>query len=207
MEFTAFLLAALVLALTPGPGLTYVVARTVAGGRAEGLASCAGTALGGLVHVLAAAFGLSFVIAQSATVFNTIKWLGVLYLVYLGIRMLRAEPAAPTLPSVPAQGVRRAFRDGAVVEALNVKTALFFLAFLPQFIDPTAPVAAQLLLLGVIVVTLNTTVDVAAVLATARLIQRGRQTARARWMQRISGTTMLALAAWIAAARRQAGAA
>ena len=88
MSFTTFLLAATVLAITPGPGLAYVVARTVAGGRAEGLASCCGTALGGLLHVVAAALGLSLLIAQSAMAFNLLKYLGAAYLVYLGIRML-----------------------------------------------------------------------------------------------------------------------
>ena len=92
MSFTAFLLAAAVLAITPGPGIAYVVARTVAGGRTEGLASCVGTAIGGLVHVLAAAAGLSLIIAQSATAFSVIKYLGATYLVYLGIRILRSKP-------------------------------------------------------------------------------------------------------------------
>lgn len=203
MAFTAFLLAAIALAITPGPGITYVVARTVAGGRAEGLASCAGTALGGLVHVLAAAFGLSILIAQSAALFGLLKWLGVAYLVYLGVKMLRAT--APTaLPEVRASGTRRAFRDGAIVEALNVKTALFFLAFLPQFVSPEHAVAPQLILLGLIVVALNTAADVLAVLAAHRFVaSASHQARRARILQRASGTTLLVLAAWLATARRQ----
>ena len=88
MTFIPFLLAALVLAITPGPGIAYVVARTVAGGRAEGLASCLGTGIGGLLHVLAAAVGLSVLVAQSALAFNLVKYLGAAYLVYLGVRML-----------------------------------------------------------------------------------------------------------------------
>lgn len=88
MSFIPFLIAAVVLAITPGPGIAYVVARTVAGGRSEGLASCFGTGLGGLLHVLAAALGLSLVIAQSAVAFNLLKYIGAAYLVYLGIRML-----------------------------------------------------------------------------------------------------------------------
>ncbi|MCS6995384.1 MAG: LysE family translocator [Casimicrobiaceae bacterium] len=206
--FSAFLLAALVLAFTPGPGITYVVARTVAGGRAEGLASCLGTAFGGLLHVIAAALGLSVVIAQSAAVFNTLKWLGVAYLVYLGVRLLRQAReggAALALPAVAAQGARRAFREGILVEALNVKTALFFLAFLPQFVSAESALLPQLVLLGTIVVTLNTTADVIAVLAADRFVALGSAHARrTRLLQRISGGTMLVLAAWLATARRQA---
>lgn len=203
MTFAAFLLAAVALAVTPGPGITYVVARTVAGGRAEGLASCAGTALGGLVHVLAAAFGVSVLIAQSAALFSLLKWLGVAYLVYLGLKMLRA-PVPTALPIVTASGARRAFRDGAIVEALNVKTALFFLAFLPQFISHEHAAAPQLILLGLIVVALNTAADVVAVLAAHRFIaMAGGPTGRARILQRVSGATMLVLAGWLATARRQ----
>ena len=88
MSLISFFIAAVLLAITPGPGIAYVVARTVAGGRSEGLASCVGTGLGGLVHVLAAAVGISLLIAQSALAFNLVKYLGAAYLVYLGLRML-----------------------------------------------------------------------------------------------------------------------
>ena len=98
MTYVPFLIAAVVLAITPGPGIAYVVARTVAGGRSEGLASCFGTGLGGLVHVLAAAFGLSLVIAQSAWAFNLLKYLGAAYLLYLGIRMLLRKDAVAQTP-------------------------------------------------------------------------------------------------------------
>ena len=106
MSFTAFLLAAVVLAISPGPGIAYVVARTVAGGRAEGLASCAGTAIGGMVHVIAAAAGLSVVVAQSAFAFTTIKFLGAAYLIFLGVRMLlkSGSASAPTLQEPNAGG-------------------------------------------------------------------------------------------------------
>lgn len=129
MSFLAFLVAAVLLAITPGPGIAYVVARTAAGGRSEGLASCLGTGLGGLLHVLAAAFGLSVLIAQSAVAFTLLKYLGAAYLVYLGIRLwLRQEPTAAVATMAP-QGARRALVEGIVVEALNVKTALFFWPF------------------------------------------------------------------------------
>ncbi|MDD2180364.1 LysE family translocator [Acidovorax sp. D2M1] len=205
MSFLAFLLAAVLLAVTPGPGIAYVVARTAAGGRSEGLASCLGTGLGGMLHVLAAAFGLSVLIAQSAVAFTLLKYLGAAYLVYLGIRLwLRREPAA-AVEAVTPQGARRALVEGIVVEALNVKTALFFLAFLPQFVDPGAALVPQLVLLGSLCVALNTSVDVVAVFAAHRLLSSGAaRVARARMMTRMSGATMMGLGAFLALTRREA---
>lgn len=204
MSFIPFLIAAVALAVTPGPGIAYVVARTVAGGRAEGLASCLGTGIGGLLHVLAAALGLSLVIAQSAIAFNLLKYIGAAYLVYLGICMLMRAGEPITVEAVTTQGARRALLDGVMVEALNVKTALFFLAFLPQFISPSELLVPQLVLLGSVCVMLNTLVDVVAVFAAHRLLESGAaRAARARAMTRISGVTMLGLAAFLALARRE----
>ena len=205
MSFLTFLVAAIVLAITPGPGIAYVVARTVAGGRSEGLASCIGTGIGGLLHVLAAAVGLSLLVAQSAVAFGVVKYLGAAYLVYLGLRMLlRKEPALGG-QVVASQGAGRALFEGVVVEALNVKTALFFLAFLPQFTSPSAALVPQLVFLGSICVALNTLVDVAAVFAAHRLLESGAAPAgRARMMTRLSGVTMLGLGAFFALARREA---
>ncbi len=132
MSLISFFIAAVLLAITPGPGIAYVVARTVAGGRSEGLASCLGTGLGGLVHVLAAAVGISLLIAQSALAFNLVKYLGAAYLVYLGLRMLWQKQGFGEVGTVQRQGARKAFYEGITVEALNVKTALFFLAFPPH---------------------------------------------------------------------------
>ncbi|WP_454743010.1 LysE family translocator [Cupriavidus necator] len=205
MSFIPFLIAAVVLAITPGPGIAYVVARTVAGGRSEGLASCFGTGVGGMFHVLAAALGLSLVIAQSAVAFNLLKYVGAAYLVYLGIRMLMRKEEPITVDAMPTQGARRAFAEGIVVEVLNVKTALFFLAFLPQFVSPGEPLVPQLALLGSICVALNTLVDVVAVFAAHRLLKSGAaRAARARLMTRVSGVTMLGLGAFLALARREA---
>lgn len=205
MSFFTFLLAAVVLAITPGPGIAYVVARTVAGGRAEGLASCFGTALGGLLHVLAAALGLSLVLARSALAFNLLKYVGAAYLVYLGVRMMLRQAPAFEVGAVASQGARRALFEGISVEALNVKTALFFLAFLPQFVSPAEPVVPHLVLLGSICVALNTAVDVVAVLAAHRLLRSGAaRAARARLMNRLSGATMLGLGVFLALSRRQA---
>src|SRR5690606_18578489 len=131
MLFIPFLIAAVALAVTPGPGIAYVVARTVAGGRTEGLASCLGTGIGGLLHVLAAALGLALVIAESAIAFNVLKYIGVAYLVYLGIRILMLAGRSFTVDAVTTKWESRALLDGFTVEALNVNTSLFFLAFVP----------------------------------------------------------------------------
>jgi threonine/homoserine/homoserine lactone efflux protein len=205
MSLVVFALAAFILAITPGPGMAYVVARTVSGGRSEGLASCIGTGIGGLLHVVAAALGVSLIVAQSAVAFTVVKYLGAAYLVYLGIGLLLRKDEAPSLDAVAARGARRALLEGVVVEALNVKTALFFLAFLPQFVSSGAPFVVQMVLLGGICVALNTLADVVAVFAANRVLEAGAvRAARARLLTRASGATMLALGAWLALARRPA---
>lgn len=205
MSLLTFFIAAVVLAITPGPGIAYVVARTVAGGRAEGLASCLGTALGGMLHVLAAATGLSLLVAQSALAFTVVKYLGAVYLVYLGVRMLLQKDGDTASVAVEAQGARRALLEGILVEVLNVKTALFFLAFLPQFVRASEPVVPQLVLLGTVCVTLNTLVDIVAVLSSARLLaSSAARAARARLLRRVSGGTMVALGALLAVSKRDA---
>lgn len=171
-----FLLAATALAISPGPGIFYVAARTLAGGRGEGVASSFGTAVGGLVHVAAGAVGVSALVLASAETFAFLKIVGALYLLWLGIKTFRESRIAPDI-RVEATGTRKAFREGIVVEALNPKTAAFFLAFLPQFIDPAAgPVWLQFMMLGLISVALNTAVDI----AVAALAARARSAAIAR---------------------------
>ena len=204
-SFAVFLLAAVVLAITPGPGIAYVVARTVSGGRKEGLASCFGTGVGGMLHVLAAALGISVVLAQSATAFSFVKYIGAAYLVYLGIRLLTRKSEELVATAVSPQGSRRAFFEGILVEVLNVKTALFFLAFLPQFVNAGEPLVPQLVMLGSICVALNTAVDVVAVFAADRLLaSKAARATRARLLTRISGVTMVGLGAYLALAKRQA---
>ena len=184
-NFSLFLLAALVIAAVPGPGIFYVAARTIAGGRKAGIASTFGNATGGLVHVIAGGLGVSAIIMASAELFTALKFAGALYLVWLGFRTFREAGVAQPEPIMPV-GAKQAFRDGVVVEALNPKTAAFFLAFIPQFIEPTAGHAAlQFMALGLISVTLNTLADVivVAIAASARatlsrkpkLVQRLRQ--------------------------------
>src|SRR5215207_7827590 len=152
----AFIAASLVLAATPGPAVVYIIARTVAQGRASGLASVSGVALGNLGNALGAALGLAALFAVSAAAFTVVKWAGAAYLVYLGIRMWMAAAPAPAGTAVqqPRQPLQRVFRDGFVVALLNPKTTLFFAAFLPQFMDTAHAPMAQTILLGVIFVVM-----------------------------------------------------
>jgi threonine/homoserine/homoserine lactone efflux protein len=169
-NFLLFLAAALVIAAIPGPGIFYVAARTLSGGRKAGIASTLGTALGGLVHVIAGALGVSAIILASAELFTVLKFAGALYLVWLGIRTFR-EGRLAIPQGVSPVGAARAFREGVLVEALNPKTAAFFLAFIPQFIGPAGGhPALQFMALGLISVALNTLADVVVVMmaATAR---------------------------------------
>jgi threonine/homoserine/homoserine lactone efflux protein len=167
VTFLLFLVAASIIALSPGPGIFYVAARTISGGRSEGLASSFGTAIGGLVHVAAGAVGVSALVMASAEAFTALKIVGAFYLIWLGIKTIReSRTGFPAGDAVV--GSARAFRDGIAVEAFNPKTATFFLAFLPQFVDPAGTVWLQFLVLGLISVVLNTAVDVAVVLAASR---------------------------------------
>ena len=134
-NFTLFLLAALVVAAVPGPGIFYVAARTLSGGKRAGFASTVGTAIGGLVHVIAGGLGVSAIVLASAELFTALKFAGALYLVWLGLKTFREARDVLAQPLVTV-GSQRAFREGVLVEALNPKTAAFFLAFIPQFLDP-----------------------------------------------------------------------
>jgi threonine/homoserine/homoserine lactone efflux protein len=183
-SLAVFLLASLVLAVTPGPGVIYVVSRTLAGGRRAGFASVGGGALGNLVNSAFASLGLAAVLAISARAFTAVKLAGAAYLIYLGIRELRrARRALPDEIRPPATG-KRIFRDGFLVALLNPKTALFFGAFLPQFVDP-ARALAQSLALGAAFVAIAVCTDMLYVLAAARvgygIARRGVQSAMARF--------------------------
>lgn len=197
-RFALFLAAAFVLAVTPGPGLLYVLARTVAGGRREGFQSSAGTFLGGLVHVVAAALGVSAVLAASATAFHTIKYAGAAYLIFLGARMIRMRAAGAEVAAEAPQG--RAFCQGIWTEVLNPKTALFFLSFIPQFIAPERGHAfAQFLVLGVVSVSLNTAADLTVVGLAAPLARRIQSSATFGRRQRAAcGACMIGLGTYLA---------
>jgi threonine/homoserine/homoserine lactone efflux protein len=197
--FLLFLAAATLLALTPGPGIFYVLTRTLAGGRREGVLSALGTLVGGLVHVVAAGPGLSAVLAASAAAFTAVKYAGALYLLWLGISLIRSRTvemadAGPPLPP------RHAFRQGVITEVLNPKTALFFLPFIPQFVNPgRGHIVLQFLLLGCVSVSLNTSADLVVVSFAAPIGARLRSSPRWRRNQRVaSGLAMIGLGAFVA---------
>ncbi len=199
-HFLLFFAAALILAITPGPGIFYVLARSLAGGKREGVQSSFGTFAGGLFHVFAAALGVSAILAASAVAFHTVKYAGAAYLVWLGIRMIRSRNADMAFQNL--QPSQSAFRQGILTEALNPKTALFFLSFIPQFIAPErGHVFFQFLLLGSISVILNTTADLVVVLLAAPLERKLKNSARFRRNQRVaSGLGMIGLGAYVALA-------
>jgi threonine/homoserine/homoserine lactone efflux protein len=204
-NFPLFLLAALIVAAVPGPGIFYVAARTLSGGRRAGFASTFGTALGGLVHVIGGALGVSAIILASAELFTALKFAGALYLIWLGIKTFREARELVQQPLVTA-GTRKVFREGVLVEALNPKTAAFFLAFIPQFVDPaTGYVALQFVTLGLISVALNTLADVVVVMMAASA--RDGLTRRPKLLQRLrqgSGLFIAGLGISLALARRPA---
>jgi threonine/homoserine/homoserine lactone efflux protein len=154
-----FVLAALALLLVPGPSVLYIVTRSIEQGRSAGLVSVVGVHLGSLVHITAAAIGLSSLLVSSALAFNVVKYLGAAYLVFLGIRALLTKEVPEDVEVRPAP-LRKLLRQGAVVNVLNPKTALFFLAFLPQFVDPQAGMPAlQIVFFGLVFVALGFVTD------------------------------------------------
>ena len=175
-----FSIAALVLFIVPGPAVLYIISQSLAGGSRAGLVSVAGIHLGSLVHIGAAIAGLSTLLATSAVAFRTVKWAGAAYLVFLGIQAVRsrneaieAEPGA-----APVTSLRRVFRQGFVVNLLNPKTAVFFLAFVPQFVDVTRGTTSQILVLGALFVLLGTISDGLYATVFGSL---GRRLTRADW--------------------------
>jgi threonine/homoserine/homoserine lactone efflux protein len=179
--FSAFLLASLVLAVTPGPGVFYVVTRSLVQGRRSGLVSVAGVALGNLGNALAASLGLAALFAVSAAAFVVVKYAGALYLVYLGVRMLRrAQDETPVALDRDAP-LGRIFRDGSIVALLNPKTTVFFAAFLPQFLSPGVPPMFQTMALGALFVAIASVTDSIYALAAGAIVPA---LARARCVRR-----------------------
>jgi threonine/homoserine/homoserine lactone efflux protein len=209
-RFALFLAAALLLAVTPGPGIFYVLARTLAGGRREGFQSSIGTFFGGLFHVFAAALGVSAILAASAVAFRTVKYAGAAYLIFLGIKMIRSrnvplpDQAATQNSSHDANAfrpaARAAFKQGVLTEALNPKTALFFLSFIPQFIAAErGHIFLQFATLGVLSVSLNTAADLLVVACAAPLERKLKSSPQFRSRQRTaSGLGMIGLGAYVA---------
>lgn len=182
-----FVLAALLLLLTPGPAVLYIVARSLEQGRRAGLVSMLGVHVGTLVHVAAAAIGVSALLAASATAFGIVKYVGAAYLVYLGVRRILDRRSLLATAPTRHSPLRRAFVDGVVVNVLNPKTALFFLAFLPQFVDVgRGTIGAQILALGVVFVLLGLMTDGAYALTAGTAAQwlraQPRFLASERWI-------------------------
>lgn len=205
-KLALFLTAALLLAIAPGPGMLYVLARSLAGGRREGVLSSLGTFVGGMVHVLAAAAGVSVVLARSAAAFATVKYAGAAYLCFLGVRMiLAAWHDKDELPTATLPPARNPFWQGIATEVLNPKTALFFLSFIPQFVNREAGhVFAQFLALGAVSVTLNTSADLVVTMFAGPLGNRIRSSARFRRAQRTAtGGIMIGLGTYLAVSKSE----
>lgn len=191
----AFLAAALVVLVIPGPGVLYVVARSVGQGRESGLVSAAGLSVGALVHVAAATAGMSALLVTSATAFSLVKFLGAAYLIYLGVRTVVGASSTPPREAPPPRSLACLFRDGVIVSVLNPKIAIFFLAFLPQFTDPTlGSVPMQVFLLGLLYCLLALITDSCYALLADQLRRRfGPRFGHNRWATYATGTVYVGL--------------
>lgn len=201
-----FFSAALALNLSPGPDLLFVLSRTLAGGRRVGLASACGVCSGALVRVAAAALGISAILATSALAFAVVKYVGAAYLLYLGIQTLRSAGSASLLnfKDGPKTSAWHAYRQGVLIDILNPKVAIFFMAFLPLFVRPDqGSVAVQLLLLGVLVVLVAIVVESAMVLLAARASATLRSNRRlCLWLDRLLGSVLIGLGLRLGLAER-----
>ena len=201
-SFAIFFVAALTLAVIPGPGMLYVLARTLRGGRREGMLSTLGTGVAGLLHTFAAALGVSAILATSAVAFAVVKWLGAAYLVYLGVTTLLAKDHFETdidLSKIPRRG---ALGQGVVTEVLNPKTALFFLAFIPQFVNPAGNVFLQFVLLGTVTTLLTSGADLLVSLAAGPLSNALKRSRRLQRVQRVgSGGLLIGLGIYVVVER------
>jgi threonine/homoserine/homoserine lactone efflux protein len=204
-----FLTAALLLAIAPGPGMLYVLARSLAGGKREGVLSAVGTFSGGMMHVLAAGAGVSVILAKSAAAFSVVKYAGAAYLCFLGVRMIldahrdagRRTSEASSQVTLPRRGP---FWQGVTTEVLNPKTALFFLSFIPQFVNrANGHIFLQFLVLGTVSVTLNTLADLVVIALAGPLGNRIRSSATFRRRQRTAtGVIMVGLGTYLATSEK-----
>jgi threonine/homoserine/homoserine lactone efflux protein len=191
-----FAAAAILLLLTPGPAVLYIVARSVEQGRVAGLISVCGITSGTFVHIAAAALGLSALLASSALAFAVVKYAGAAYLIYIGVRRILSRDDAPAAQlELPRRSLGRLYRDGFIVNLLNPKTALFFVAFLPQFVDPArGAVAFQVAFLGVMFAAMGFVSDGVYALAAGtagRWVKRNNH--YLRWERYVTGTVFIGL--------------
>jgi threonine/homoserine/homoserine lactone efflux protein len=199
-----FLLAATALAIVPGPAVAYIVTQSIDQGRRAGIVSALGVASGGLVHVAAATVGLSALIASSATAFTVVKLVGAAYLIVVGIRRILSGDADEDEQPALRAPLRRVYRQGVIVNVLNPKTALFFLAFLPQFVDPDrGAVWPQVAVLGVVFVSVAVLSDMTYALVSDAIAGRIRRSGTGAKVRRwLTGGVFIALGVTAAAARR-----
>ena len=193
-----FILSGLLLNITPGPDTAYIIGRSVQIGWRGGVAAALGISAGCLVHVFAAAIGLSALLAASSTAFTVVKWVGAAYLLYTGVQMLRSRASTATADETvekPVLSLRQVFWQGAFTNALNPKVALFFLAFLPQFVDANAPhKALAFVTLGLMFIGTGTAWCLAVAVFAARAARRVRQSGRAVvWINRVLGGVFITL--------------
>jgi threonine/homoserine/homoserine lactone efflux protein len=189
----AFAAATAVFAYMPGPAMLYTAAQTIARGRRAGLMAALGVHLGGYVHVLGAAFGLSVIFKLVPGAYMAVKIAGAVYLVWLGIGIIRRRLDGGTLQEAPATSARRAFFESISVEVLNPKTAIFFLAFLPQFVDPAASLAVwlQFLILGIVVNLAFSSADLVCIVLASSMVRRLKASGWGERLARWTGGTLL----------------
>ncbi|MBA3867801.1 MAG: LysE family translocator [Anaerolineae bacterium] len=201
-----FMTASLALLLIPGPAVVYIMTRSIDQGRTAGLVSVAGIESATFVHILAAALGLSAILLSSALAFDIVKYIGAAYLIYIGIQKLRSKDEDDANVVVPKQTLGQIYKQGVIVNLLNPKTALFFFAFLPQFVDPThGSVTTQIVLLGLIFVTMATITDGTYAIISSALSGWLRGNKRFKQVQRyVTGTVYVGLGITTALAGRKA---
>lgn len=204
LHWVTFLSAAALLTLSPGPDMAFILGHAVRGGKRAGFIAMSGIWSGAFGHVLMAAAGLSTIIATSAIAFSVVKWVGAAYLLWLGICALRSKGAEIDAGAAPAVSGRAIFRQGFWVALLNPKVAIFFLAFLPQFIVPGAgPVWAQLFLHGCLIIVVAALIEPVLVLLGEVLSRRMRGNPRiGLWMDRVLGSVFIALGLRLALQRQ-----
>ncbi|MBT3358543.1 MAG: LysE family translocator [Rhodospirillales bacterium] len=200
-HWSTFFVAAFLLNLSPGPDIAFILGHTVKGGAKAGTAAMLGIWTGAFGHVVLAVSGLSAIVAASAIAFSAVKWIGVAYLVWIGIAAIRSSGASLMPKVLPAQkGNWTIFRQGVLIDLLNPKVAIFFLAFLPQFTSPGAgPIWAQLFLHGTLIIVVAAVIEPPLVMLGGRLTAKLRDSPRvAVWLDRTLGTLLIGLAARLA---------
>lgn len=203
-HFTAFIVATLIIAIIPGPDMAFIVSRTVVGGKKFGIATAFGMQVGVMFHILLAAFGLSAILMTSATVFQIVKYIGATYLIYLGIQTVRDKKGINIDIRENKGGIWKAFWQGAITDILNPKVALFFLTFLPQFINhDMGNTFFKFIFLGVIFGMLSLTIDVcySIVASSIRDVLTKNKTTM-KWQKKVSGFTLIGLGTLLAVEKR-----